>query len=68
MEQANEFITAKEAAKLFGVCQETVDRRIRDGSLPAYRTGLDRRVRWIRREDLDQLARPRKESELARAR
>ena len=55
----DEYLTVHEAAELMGVSRFTIWRRIRDGSLPAYRAGVDRRTRLVKRADVEALMRPR---------
>ncbi len=48
-------VDATEAARILGVCQETVRRRVRQGSLPDHRSNPAGRHR-IRRGDLEKVA------------
>ena len=54
----DEFLTVQEAAQLMGVSRFTVWRRIKDGQLQAYEAGVDRRVRLVKRADIEALMRP----------
>lgn len=50
-------VTVKNAAELTGKSQDTIRRRIRDGSLPgAFRDGHDQNAPWLIPEDELQLA------------
>ena len=55
----DEFLTVQEAAQLMGVSRFTVWRRIKDGKLPVYEAGVDRRVRLVKRTDIESLMTPR---------
>jgi excisionase family DNA binding protein len=52
------FLTMAEALKRLGVAKATLQKRVRDGTLPVYRDPLNKRVRLVRAEDLEQLRRP----------
>jgi len=54
----DEFLTLTQAATLLGVARMTFWRRLRDGVMPVYRSGRDRRVRLVRRADVEALLRP----------
>ena len=54
----DEYLTVQEAAELMGVSRFTIWRRIRDGALPAYRAGVDRRTRLVKRADVEALMTP----------
>lgn len=53
---ATGWLNQKQAAEHLGVSIDTIRRRIRDGSLPAYRLG--KRAIRIRATDLDAVVRP----------
>jgi excisionase family DNA binding protein len=49
------WLSKREAADEYGVSTKTIERRIADGTLPAWRVGGQVRVKAA---DLDKLARP----------
>lgn len=53
-----DYLTREEAAVYAGVSLMTIDRRLRDGTLPKHDTGIPRRV-WIPKAALDLLLRKR---------
>jgi excisionase family DNA binding protein len=55
----NEYLTMEQAAELMGVSWHTIHRRIKRGDLPAYQSGTDRRLRLVKREDVEKLMKPR---------
>jgi excisionase family DNA binding protein len=55
----DEYLTVQQAAELMGVSRWTLWRRIRAGELRAYEAGIDRRVRLVKRADVEALMRPR---------
>ena len=56
MDGEPEFIPAQRAAKLLGMSDAALRRRIRRGLLPVYRDPADRRFKLLRVSDLEQLA------------
>jgi excisionase family DNA binding protein len=52
------YLTMAEALERLGVAKATLQKRVRDGTLPVYRDPLNKRVRLVKAEDLDQLRRP----------
>ena len=52
------YLTMAEALGRLGVAKATLQKRVRDGTLPVYRDPLNKRVRLVKAEDLDQLRRP----------
>ena len=56
---AEEFVTMREAQEILGVSNFTVWQMVRDGRLQAFRSGVDRRKKLIRRADLDALMAPK---------
>ena len=54
------YLTVGDASDYLGISRATMWRRIRDGELPAYQAGLSRRVKLVKRRDLDKLRQPRK--------
>ncbi len=50
-----EYLTVNEAAAYAGVTRHKIARLIRAGTLSTFESDLDRRKRFIRREDLDRL-------------
>jgi excisionase family DNA binding protein len=57
-ESDSEFLTMQEATRLFGIGRMTLWRRVRDGALPVYRSERDRRVRLVKRTDVERLLTP----------
>lgn len=53
----DEFVTMKEAQELLGVSNYTIWKMVKEGRLKAYRSGIDRRRKLIRRSDLDRMLR-----------
>jgi excisionase family DNA binding protein len=54
----SEFLTMQEATRLLGMGRMTLWRRVRDGVLPVYRSERDRRVRLVKRADVERLLTP----------
>jgi excisionase family DNA binding protein len=52
------FVTITEATRIMGVSRWTVYRLIADGKLPAYTSSMNRRVKLVKRSDLDVLMQP----------
>lgn len=59
--QHEEFLNLKEARQLLGVSRTKLWTLIKEGRLPIYQHPLDKRVRLVRRRDLENLRRPIKE-------
>lgn len=55
-----EYLTLSEAAEYLGTSRVTVWRRIRDGQLPAYQSASSKRMKLLKRRDLDRLRNPKK--------
>jgi hypothetical protein len=55
-----EFLSMREATRQYGITRPTLLRRVRELRLPVYVDGLDRRRRWLRRSDLQELMRRRR--------
>ena len=53
-----EFLTLGQAAKYSGVSRVTIWRMVKEGRLPAYQDPRDRRVKLVKREELDEALRP----------
>jgi excisionase family DNA binding protein len=53
-----EFVNLKEARELLGVSRTKLWTLIKEGGLPVYRDPLNKRVRLVRRRDLENLRRP----------
>ena len=58
-EGGEEFLTVKEARDYLGTTKAKMARLLKEGHLPVYDNPLDRRVKLIRRADLDRLKVPR---------
>jgi excisionase family DNA binding protein len=52
------YLTLTEAARRLGVSRWTLYRRIDDGALSVYRSDRDRRVKLVKRADVEALATP----------
>jgi len=59
IEDQDDYLTLSEAAEYLGISRVTVWRRIREGQLATYQASTSRREKLVRRQDLDQLKRPR---------
>jgi predicted site-specific integrase-resolvase len=59
--QHEEFLNLKEARQLLGVSRTKLWTLIKEGRLPIYHDPLNKRVRLVRRRDLENLRRPIKE-------
>jgi excisionase family DNA binding protein len=55
----DEFLTMEQAAELMGVSWHTIHRRIKRGELLAYQSGTDKRLRLVKRADVEKLMKPR---------
>jgi len=51
----DEFVTLKEAKTLLGVSAYTVNQMLKDGRLTPFEIPVDRRRRYVKREEVDQL-------------
>lgn len=51
----NEYVTLGQAAELVGVSRATLWRRMKEESIQTYQSQQDRRIRLVRREDLEPL-------------
>ena len=54
----DDYLTLTEAAQLVGVSKQTFWRRIKAGVLRTYQSEFNRRVKLVRRSDLERLMRP----------
>ena len=54
-----EYVTVQEAARMLGMARMTFWRRLQEGTMPVYRSERDRRVKLVRRTDVEALMRPR---------
>jgi excisionase family DNA binding protein len=59
------YLTMAEALERLRIAKATLQKRVRDGVLPVYRDPLNRRVRLVKVEDLEQLRRPVPEGKAA---
>ena len=55
----DEYLTLGQAARLFGVSHQTLWRRTKAGTLLTYQADLNRRVKLVKRSDVEELMRPR---------
>ncbi len=53
-----EYLTLGQAAEYSGVSRVTIWRMVKEGRLPAYQDPRDRRVKLVKREELDEALRP----------
>ncbi len=51
----NDLINQSEAARIAGVNRTTIHKRIAEGVIPVYQSGLVKKARYIRRADLERL-------------
>jgi excisionase family DNA binding protein len=56
------FLTFAEAQAALGVSKATLQRRVRAGELDVYEDPRDKRVRLVKREDIDRLLQPVKKA------
>jgi excisionase family DNA binding protein len=54
----NEFLTVQQAAEFMGVHRITVWRLVRDGKLQTFQSESNRRVKLVKRSDVEALMRP----------
>jgi excisionase family DNA binding protein len=55
----HDFLTLTDAARYLGVSRQTLWRRIRDGVIPVHVSEINRRVRLVKRADLNRIRTPR---------
>jgi len=55
----DDFVTMREAQELLGVSSYTINQMVRDGRLTTYERPADRRRRYVKREQIVELQRPR---------
>jgi excisionase family DNA binding protein len=58
-----EFVPVRQAAKEIGIHHITLKRKIAEGLIAGYQTDADKRQLLVRREDLEQFAKPRRREE-----
>jgi excisionase family DNA binding protein len=63
-EEVEDFVTMTEAQELLGVSRFKIWKLVKEGTLPTFRSDLDRREKLVRRSDLEALRRPRAEPDL----
>jgi hypothetical protein len=61
----DEYVTIQQAADLLGVSRFRMARIIKDQQLPVFERAVDKRIKWLRRSDVDGLLEPRPKSEVA---
>ena len=54
-----DFLTLTDAARYLGVSRQTLWRRIRDGVIPVHVSEINRRIKLVKRADVEALMRPR---------
>jgi excisionase family DNA binding protein len=57
--QMEEYLTMQEAARLLGIGRQTLWRLVRAGRLQPYQSEINRRVKLVKRADVEELMRPR---------
>lgn len=62
-----EYVTIQQAAELLGVSRFRMARVIKDQQVPVFERALDKRVKWVRRADVQALLEPRPKNEWAAA-
>jgi excisionase family DNA binding protein len=53
-----EYVTVQEAARMLGMARMTFWRRLREGAMLVYRSERDRRVRLVKRADVERMREP----------
>lgn len=53
-----EFLTLQQAARLLGISRQTMYRRTQEGAITVYESPANRRVRLVRRADVEALLTP----------
>lgn len=59
MAMEKEYLTLNEAAEYAGISRATLWRRMRAGELQTYQAAQDRRIRLVKRAEVDALMQPR---------
>jgi excisionase family DNA binding protein len=54
----DDFLTLTQAARVLGVSRWTLYRRIDEGALTVYESPSNRRVKLVKRTDIERLAKP----------
>ena len=54
-----DYLTMQEAMRLLGISRQTIWRLVRDGKLQTYQLETNRRVKLVKRTDVEALMRPR---------
>ena len=54
-----EYLTLQEAARLMGIGRQTLWRLVRAGKLQTYQSAINRRVKLVKRADIEELMQPR---------
>lgn len=54
-----EYLTLEEAAELMQISRATLWRRLRDDAVQTYQSAQDRRIRLVRRADIEEMMQPR---------
>jgi excisionase family DNA binding protein len=57
--EGDEYLTIQQAADLLGVSRFRMARLVRDQRLPTFERAVDKRVRWLRRTDVQAMLEPR---------
>jgi excisionase family DNA binding protein len=57
-ETDSEFVTMQDAARLLGIGRMTLWRRVKEGALTVYESPSNRRVRLVKRSDVERLRMP----------
>lgn len=63
-EEVEDFVTMTEAQELLGVSRFKIWKLVKEGTLPTFRSELDRREKLVRLSDVEALRRPRADTDL----
>ena len=55
----DDFVTMQQAAALMGVSRWTLWRLVKEGRLPSYQSEINRRVKLVKRADVEALMTPK---------
>ena len=66
VDELGELVTLRQARDLLGVSADTITAMVKDGRLTTYIRPADRRRKFVKREQIDEIMRPRLERGEAR--